>query len=354
MFARRVLAFAVGTVLGLGVVAACGSPAGAASAPISLLVPSGTAFTMLGHSCGGIQEQAFATGFGADGYPAGAVYLQTRCGGSGRGGGYRTTTYSAWAGASWDFGGALRSSVKLTSAPSVSSSFTAADARGDTLTNTLSAVNVLPANCSVGNTTYCTYRAWLTVAAPATPSGVAVSQVGDSLLTTWTTPAAGGMPASSTVTATPAGGGTALTATVTGGTTTASVSGVAPATTYSVTVTSTNAGGTSAASAPVTITTGAASTVPGAPTGVSATWSGTTSIGVRWTAAAPGDSPTDDYQVSIATYDPNGTPSISDAGVATSFVAGGYDSTPDYAVQVRAHNAAGWGAWSARVILGGL
>ena len=31
------------------------------------------------------------------GLPTGDVYMQTRCGGSGRGGGYKTTTYSAWA-----------------------------------------------------------------------------------------------------------------------------------------------------------------------------------------------------------------------------------------------------------------
>jgi hypothetical protein len=57
----------------------------AASGATSLLLPSSTAFSVLGHSCGGIQEQALATGFDAtSGYPTGNVYLQTRCGGSGR------------------------------------------------------------------------------------------------------------------------------------------------------------------------------------------------------------------------------------------------------------------------------
>lgn len=42
---------------------------------------------MLGHSCGGIQERAYATGFdGATGAPLGDVYMSTRCGGSGRAG----------------------------------------------------------------------------------------------------------------------------------------------------------------------------------------------------------------------------------------------------------------------------
>src|SRR5499425_1276478 len=91
-----------------------------AFAATSLLLPQGTAFSMLGHSCGGIQEQAFATGFDAtSGYPTGDVYLSTRCGGSGRGGGYHVTTYSAWVDASWDFTGALLSYVRLTAAPTV-------------------------------------------------------------------------------------------------------------------------------------------------------------------------------------------------------------------------------------------
>jgi hypothetical protein len=183
---------------------------------------------------------------------------------------------------------------------------------------------------------------------------VSVSQVGDTLVTSWATPATGGVPAGSTVTATPTAGGTTLTATVAGGATTATISAVAPATTYSIGVTSTNAGGTSAPSDPITITTVPASTVPGIPTGVSATWASNTSILVRWSAPTPGDSPTDDVQVSIATYDPTGVATVFDAGTATSLLATGFDSVPDYQVQVRAHNAAGWGSWSTTVILGGL
>ncbi len=94
---------AVAAVLTLAV----GVESPALGAPISLLVPQSTAFSVLGHSCGGIQEQAFATGFDAmSGYPTGDVHLSTRCGGSGRGGGYHTTTYSAWVGATWDLTGA--------------------------------------------------------------------------------------------------------------------------------------------------------------------------------------------------------------------------------------------------------
>ena len=74
------------------------------------------------------------------GNPAGDVYLQTRCGGSGRGGGYRVTTYSAWVAATWDFGGGLASAVPLASAPDVDPAFSATDAHGDQVFTALSAI----------------------------------------------------------------------------------------------------------------------------------------------------------------------------------------------------------------------
>ncbi len=104
--------------------------------PISLVVSQGAAFSVLGHSCGGIQEQAFATGFdAASGFPTGDVYLSTRCGGSGRGGGYHTTTYSAWVDATWDFTGALISYGVLSSAPAVDPTFSAFDQFGNEVYN---------------------------------------------------------------------------------------------------------------------------------------------------------------------------------------------------------------------------
>ena len=99
---------------------------------MSLLLPQSAAFAVLGASCGGIQETAYATGFdGASGYPTGDVYLSTRCGGSGRGGGYHTTTYTAWAGVSWDFAGAVVSSARLSAAPAVDPTFSAFDTHGN-------------------------------------------------------------------------------------------------------------------------------------------------------------------------------------------------------------------------------
>jgi hypothetical protein len=111
------------------------APAGAAS-PVELSLPQGTAFSILGYSCGGIQEQAYATGFDpTSGYPTGAVYLQTSCGGSGRGGGYHSTTYTAWAGVTWDFTGTVVSSAELTAAPTVDPAFSAYDQNGNEVYN---------------------------------------------------------------------------------------------------------------------------------------------------------------------------------------------------------------------------
>ena len=128
-----VLVVAAGAVF-LGLLGVSSLPASAS--PISLVLPQSTAFSYLGHSCGGIQEKAFATGFDAtSGYPTGDVYLSTRCGGSGRGGGYHVTTYSAWVGVTWDFTGAVVTSAALSSAPSVNPTFSALDANGNEIYN---------------------------------------------------------------------------------------------------------------------------------------------------------------------------------------------------------------------------
>lgn len=211
----------------------------------SLLVPQSTAFSVLGHSCGGIQEQALATGFDAtSGYPTGDVYLQTRCGGSGRGGGYRTTTYSAWVGAAWDYTGALVSSAVLAGAPTnVDPTFTAIDSFGNELYNQLSAVNVLPANCTVSNTTYCSYRAYLSLSSAFVPPPRVTS------VSVTSGPSAGG--SSVTVTGTGFTGATVVTFgatpaasfTVNGDTSITAVSPPVSAGTVDVTVTT--AGGTS-------------------------------------------------------------------------------------------------------------
>jgi IPT/TIG domain len=100
---------------------------------------------VLGHSCGGIQEQSFATGFGlADGYPAGDVHLSTSCSGGGRGS--HSTTYSAWVGVSWDFTGAVVSSALLFGPPTVDPSFSAFDANGNEVYNQTGHANLVLAS----------------------------------------------------------------------------------------------------------------------------------------------------------------------------------------------------------------
>jgi hypothetical protein len=312
-----------------------------AAAPLSLLLPQSTAFSILGRSCGGIQEQAFATGFdAATGYPSGDVYIQTRCGGSGRGGGYHSTTYSAWVGVGWDFAGNVLSSGRLTAAPTVSATFSATDANGDKLYNTGTA-------------------AYLVVPAPGAPTGLSAAQVGDQFHLSWA--AAPPNPAvitSSTLTATPVGStAPILTATVSGSAASGLVGPLQPQTTYQITVASSTAGGSSPASAPITVASAAASVVPSAPTGLHAHWTApgypSDSLAASWAAASPGDSPVDQYQITINGSDGGGTFTQTVAGttLAATFAV---SDIPDWSIQVRAHNTAGWGPWSARSTLGGL
>lgn len=65
---------------GVGAIAASLSLALAAAARAAgrhQLVPGeGATFSILGHSCGGTQEQFYATGFGATGFPEGEPPLQ--------------------------------------------------------------------------------------------------------------------------------------------------------------------------------------------------------------------------------------------------------------------------------------
>ncbi len=317
-----------------------GLGASALAAPVQLLLPQSTAFGYLGHSCGGIQEKAYATGFATHGYPTGAVYIQTRCGGSGRGGGYRSTTYSAWVGAAWDFTGNLLGSMRLASAPTVNPTFSASDRYGDMVYNASGA-------------------AYLTVPVPAAPTGVAAVQSGDQFRVSWTLEGANPIAiTSSTVTATPVSStDPILTANVVGSTTSAMIGPLQPQTTYQITVVDTTIGGSSPASTAIAVTTSAATIAPSAPTGVMAYWAGagatTATLVATWSAAVPGNSPVDTYEVLITGSDGAGTltQNVSGTTLSASFTV---DSIPNWTVQVRAHNAAGWGPWSATFTLGGL
>jgi hypothetical protein len=118
--------------LTLGVLAVPAS----ATTTVGLALPQGNAFSILGHWCGGIQEKVYATGFASgNGYPSGEVYMSTRCGGSGRGGGGVSTLYSAWADVTWDFTGAVVSYARASTSPTVNPTLVVYDTHGNELYN---------------------------------------------------------------------------------------------------------------------------------------------------------------------------------------------------------------------------
>lgn len=308
--------------------------------PVGLILPQGDAFAILGASCGGIQEQVYATGFDpVTGYPTGDVYLKTSCGGSGRGGGYQTTTYTAWAAVTWDFAGNVISYSALSGAASVDGVFITADAFGDVLYNTSG-------------------RAYLVVPVPAMPTGVTAVQSGDQFLLTWLPNGINPIAVtSSTLTATPVNpSASTLTTAVTGSATNGAIASLQPQTTYQITVVNNALRGSSPASAPITLTTQPATVAPSAPTNVVASWqvadpTGTTdTLIASWTAAVPGNSPIDQYQVTI-TGGGTITQTVTGSTLTAYF---SVDFTPNWQVTVKAHNAVGWGPASVPVTLGGL
>ena len=128
-----VLVVAAGVVF-LGLVGISSLPASASAN--SFVLPQGNAFAILGHSCGGIQEKVYATGFDpTSGYPVGDVYMSTRCGGSGKGGGGGSTLYSAWANVTWDFTTAVVSYAQVATTPAVNPTLIVYDSHGNELYN---------------------------------------------------------------------------------------------------------------------------------------------------------------------------------------------------------------------------
>lgn len=132
MMVRRLSAVVVAAASALVWMA---TPSGTAFAtPTSLVVDQSTAFTVLGHWCGGIQEKSYASRFDAtSGYPTGDVYLSTTCSTGGRGS--RPHTYSAWVSTTWDFTGAMVSYATLQAAPTVNPTLSIYDAHGNHLYN---------------------------------------------------------------------------------------------------------------------------------------------------------------------------------------------------------------------------
>jgi hypothetical protein len=165
---------------------------------------------------------------------------------------------------------------------------------------------------------------------------------------------------SSTLTATPVNSpASVLTMTVTGPADNGAIPSLQPQTTYQITVVNNALSGPSPASTPVTLTTEAATIAPSAPTNVVASWSNpdpsgaTDTLIVSWTAAVPGDSPIDQYLVTITPDNGSGavTQTVSGSTLKAYF---DVDFTSNWRVTVSAHNTVGWGPASKPVTLGGL
>ena len=309
--------------------------------PMKLLLPQSLAFAILGHSCGGIKEQSYVTGFDADtGFPIGAVSLSTTCSTGGRGS--RPATFTAWAAVTWDFAGNVLSSIALSNAISINPALVATDGFGDTIYN-------------AGTWAY------LAVPIPAAPTSISAVQSGDQFEISWV-PTGVNRDAitSSILSATPVNStAPILTTTVTGSVMQGAISSLQPQTTYQITVVNTTISGYSPASSPISETTVPASIPASAPTGVTAHWTnpdppGTTdSIIANWQTAVPGDSPIDQYRITITGSDGAGTftQTVSGATLTSTFTV---DYVPNWSVTIQAHNAMGWGPASTAVTLGGL
>jgi len=309
--------------------------------PTQLLLPQSTAFAILGYDCGGISEQVYATGFNpTNGYPTGNVDLRTSCS-TGKAGS-PPSVHTASVAVTWDFAGnVIFTKTPATGAPA-NPTFIATDRFNDILYNAGA-------------------NAYLIVPVPAAPTGVTAVQSGDQFQVAWTLNGVNPVAiTSSTLTATP-GNSTnpVLTTTVIGQATNGVITSLQPKTTYQITAVSTTIGGSSPASIPINVTTEVASIAPSAPTNVVASWSNpdpsgaTDTLVATWSAAVPGDSPVDQYQITITGSDGAGTSTqtVSGTTLTTYF---NVDYIPNWTVTVRAHNAAGWGPLSTPVRLGGL
>jgi IPT/TIG domain-containing protein len=223
------------------------APAADAATKTSLVLSQSAAFAVLKYDCGNIQERVYATGFAANGYPAGAEHLQTTCSSGGRGG--HSFTVTGWASSVWTWYGATRSYEKLEKEPAgLSTTFKAEDSHGDKIYNEGTSVYLETTNPPVK--------------APATPTNVMATayrtgeegQEGPQKFNvTWTPdPENRGLITSSTVTATPVGStAPVLTATVNGSGNIAQLGTLELTTTYKIVVTNTDPEGTSQPSQPI-------------------------------------------------------------------------------------------------------
>lgn len=239
---RRIV---LGTVASACVCAGLASTA--AAEPTRLYLDQGSAFAILGHSCGGIQENVYVRGFASNGYPQGNVEMSTKCGGSGRGGGYKTTTYTGTASVVWTWFG---ETLSYSSPGGALEAQEATDTYGDRVYNVGAAAYLETVNPPLQP--------------PAAPAITGASVVRSDeppedlrLDVSWTVASeTARLLKSSTVTATPVNSAApVLSTTVSSYFSSAVVQPLEPNTTYSVTVTNTDSEGTSEPSAPIEITT---------------------------------------------------------------------------------------------------
>lgn len=238
---------AAAVLISIGVPGSAGSAA--ASTPTRLVMAQGPAFAVLGHSCGGIQEKVYATGFAVNGYPQGVAQLETRCGGSGRGGGYKTTTYTSSASVVWSWFGETRSYGKVEPGTELNPAFSAEDSHHDHIYNSAGS-----AYLETGEPP---------VQPPAAPTSVTAyvqeiesgNQVYLRFQVAWTPdPETAALISSSKIVATPVGStAPVLETTVGGGGASGLVAPLERLTAYRITVTSTDAEGTSQSSAPIEV-----------------------------------------------------------------------------------------------------
>ena len=99
---------------------------GSAAQSDTLTLASPSPYAVIGRQCGTGTTASTAIGFTPDGYYlTGLTSVSTRCGGSGRGGGYHTTTYSGCGISRWDLVGRLIDITSVAcSAPDASAVFT--------------------------------------------------------------------------------------------------------------------------------------------------------------------------------------------------------------------------------------
>ncbi len=110
----------------------------------TLPVPAGYP-TLLGVSCGGVHVSSYVTGFDQAGNITGELYAWTACGGSGRGGGYKTRHYQSWSSITWALDGSyvVRPYDNLVPDPS----FAATDQYSNYIFDVCNGMSYLQASC---------------------------------------------------------------------------------------------------------------------------------------------------------------------------------------------------------------